>query len=150
MLLILNVTILIMISENDIMVGDWLQNTNGNVGKVIGIRPYMGTAPSMKYDYEVIMQYHQTGTAFSDPKLLKPIPLTPEILEKNGFKKEGRYFIIEDDYYDVSIREITDSIWRVKYCNTEFSAFDSILHIAFIHELQHFLRHHKIEKKIVL
>ena len=78
------------------------------------------------------------------------IPLTPEILEKNGFKKEGSWFIIEDDYYDVSIREITDSIWRVKYCNTEFSAFVSVLHIAFIHELQHALRLCGIEKEIVI
>lgn len=81
---------------------------------------------------------------------LEPIPLTPEILEENGFKKEGSWFIIEDDYYDVSIREITDSIWRVKYCNTEFSAFDSVLHIAFIHELQHALRLCGISKEIVL
>ena len=70
------------------MVGDFLQNTNGNVGRVIGVRPYMGTAPSMKYDYEVVMQYHQTGTVFSDPKMLQPIPITPEILEKNGFVKD--------------------------------------------------------------
>lgn len=139
-----------MIDIHEIRVGDYLQNTNWNIGRVIGIRPYMGTTPSMKYEYEVIMQYHQTGTVFSDPKLLEPIPITPEILEKNGFKKEGSYFIIQDDYYDVSIREITDSIWRVEYCNTEFSAFDDILHIAFIHELQQFLRHHKIEKETVI
>lgn len=50
----------------------------------------MGTAPSMKYDYEVIMQYHQTGTVFSDPKILNPLPITPAILEKNGwFYKNG-------------------------------------------------------------
>lgn len=139
-----------MISIHDIMVGDFLQNTNGDIGKVLGIRPYFGTDPSLIEDYEIVMRYNENGTAFSDPKLLMPVPITTEILEKNGFKKEGRYFIIEDDYYDVSIREITDSIWRVKYCNTEFSTFDSILHIAFIHELQQFLRHHKIEKEIVI
>lgn len=132
-----------MISIHDVMVGDYLQNTNGNVGRVIGVQPY-NQAPS-----EIIMSYNG-GTCFSDVKMLNPISLTAETLEKNGFKREGRYFIIEDDYYDVSIREITDSIWRVKYCNTEFSTFDSILHIAFIHELQHALRLFGIEKEIVL
>lgn len=139
-----------MISVADIMVGDYLQNTNGNIGKVIGIQPY-NQAPS-----EIIMSYNG-GTCFSDPKMLQPIPITPEILEKNGFKKVGSYFIkeesyfiIEDDYYDVSIREITDSIWRVRYCNTEFPVFDGVLHIAFIHELQHAFRLFGIEKEIVL
>ena len=135
-----------MISIHDAMVGDYLQNTNGNVGKVVGIELYDGAID----EYDVAMRYSDNSTCYTSPKLLQPIPLTPEILEKNGFKKEGRYFIIEDDYYDVSIREITDSIWRVKYCNTEFSAFDCILHIAFIHELQHALRLCGIEKEIVL
>lgn len=81
---------------------------------------------------------------------IEPIPLTSEILEKNGFKKEGSWFIIEDDYYDISIKEITDSIWRVKYCNTEFSAFDCVLHIAFVHELQHALKLCGIDKEIVI
>ena len=66
------------------MVGDYLQNTNGNVGEVIGVAPYAKSTP------EVIMCYHDKGTCFSDPKLLEPIPITPEILEKNGwFYKNG-------------------------------------------------------------
>ena len=81
---------------------------------------------------------------------LEPIPLTSEILEKNGFKKEGSWFVIEDDYYDVSIGEITDSIWRVEYCNMEFSVFDCILHIASVHELQHALKFCGVDKEIVI
>ena len=134
-----------MIDIHKIQVGDYLQNTNGNVGRVIGVRPYMGTAPSMKYDYEVIMQYHQTWTVFSDPKILQPIPITPEILEKNGFEKTpcgmGKTILtFSDDYSAISIDEITDSIWRVEYMNREFSLPLCRELICHVHELQQFLR----------
>ena len=112
------------------MKGDWLQNTNGNVGKVIGVRPYMGTAPSMKYDYEVIMQYHQTGTCFSDPKLLQPIPLTPEILEKNGWFYKNGYWTKKGP---VRLSWKEDGTLIVGY-------FQFPCAVEFVHTLQNILR----------
>ena len=138
-----------MISIHNVMVGDFLQNTNGNVGKVIGVAPYAKSTP------EVIMCYHDKGTCFSDPTVLQPIPITKEILEKNGFEKTpcgmGETILtFSNDYSAISIDEITESIWRVEYMNRELSlplCRDLICHV---HELQHFLRHHKIEKEIAL
>lgn len=74
----------------ELFVGAIVSNTNGNVGKVIGIRPYMGTAPSMKTSYEIVTQYHQTGTAFTDPSLLVPIDLTTDLLEQNGWETKDK------------------------------------------------------------
>ena len=137
-----------MISIHNVMVGDFLQNTNGNIGRVIGIQPYNQATT------EVVMSYNG-GTCFSDPKLLEPIPITKEILEKNGFEKTpcgmGETILtFSNDYSAISIDEITESIWRVEYMNRELSlplCRDLICHV---HELQHFLRHHKIEKEIAL
>ena len=76
-----------MIDVAEIRAWNWLQNTNGNVGKVIGI-----DVDSM--GFLVIMQYHPNSTSFSHPGMLKPITLTGEILEKNGFElKEGIYVL---------------------------------------------------------
>ncbi len=72
------------------MVDDWLQNTNGDIGKVVGIRNYAGTDPTLQGAYEVVMQYHENSLCYSDPKMLEAIRLTPEVLEKNGwFYKNG-------------------------------------------------------------
>ena len=131
-----------MISVVDIMVGDYLQNTNGNVGKVIGVRPYMGTAPSMKYDYEVIVQYHQIGTVFSNPKMLQPIPIIPTILEKNGwFTKDGAIWFKKGP---------VRMGWYKKNC--EFIAGYHTLPfvVEFVHQLQHVIKMLGMEDDIEL
>lgn len=121
-----------MINVKDIMVGDLLQNTNGNVGRVIGIRPYMGTAPSMKYDYEVIMQYHQTGTVFSDPKMLMPIPITPAILEKNGWlTKDGAIWFKKGP---------VRMGWYKKNCEFIAGYHTMPFIVEFVHQLQHVIK----------
>lgn len=86
---------------------------------------------------------------------LKPILLTPEILEKNGFMltlltDRGNEYYVEDDNYNYL---------RVFYCDTWFeigNSFDeegelqAFADIQFVHELQHALRLCKIEKEIKL
>jgi hypothetical protein len=132
----------------DLMLGDWVHykvdlGKDGIYEKYIQITNIYGCDVNCELrEYEII-----SGLRMDN---LYPIPLTLEILEKNGFKKEGNQFVIENDYYDVSIREITDSIWRIKYCNTEFSVFDCVLHIASVHELQHALKFCGIDKEIVI
>lgn len=130
-----------MIDVRDVMVWDYLQNTNGNVGRVIGIRPYMGTAPSMKYDYEVIMQYHQTGTVFSDPKMLQPIPLTAEILEKNGWFYKGGYWVKKGP---VRLG------WYEKKKELIIGYHTMPIIVEFVHTLQHIIRLLGLEEDIVL
>lgn len=131
-----------MIDIHDVMVGDFLQNTNGNIGRVIGIRPYMGTAPSMKYDYEVIMQYHQTGTVFSDPKMLNPIPITPAILEKNGwFTKDGTIWFKKGP---------VRMGWYKKNCEFIAGYHTMPFIVEFVHQLQHVIKMLGMEDDIVL
>lgn len=131
-----------MISIHDVMVGDFIQNTNGNIGRVIGIRPYMGTAPSMKYDYEVIMQYHQSGTVFSDPKMLMPIPIIPAILERNGwFTKDGAIWFKKGP---------VRMGWYKKNCEFIAGYHTMPFIVEFVHTLQHIIRLLGLEEDIVL
>lgn len=74
---------------------------------------------------------------------LDPIPLTPEILEKNGFEEFDGWRILDMD--DVEIRwigttlEISGSHGNMELPNVQC-----------IHELQHALRLCRIDKEIVL
>lgn len=129
----------------DVMVGDFLQNTNGNVGRVIGIQPY-NQGPS-----DIIMNYNG-GTCFSDTKMLQPIPLTTEILEKNFSRPLfSRCFFDGNDFYELMIHEVNDGTWIIKHDNIEFSHIprQQVL-VGYVHELQHALRLCGIEKEIVL
>jgi hypothetical protein len=87
---------------------------------------------------------------------LEPIPLTPEILEKNGFKKAPQ--ISDTEPFD------TDEEGNKHYSyNTTFWGWfqpDNIfcipanglgwLNIKYVHQLQHALRFARIKKEIIL
>lgn len=80
--------------------------------------------------------------------LLRPIPLTPEILEKDGFKKDER----DENFYKWNWSVIDDCIsydketGMVRIFNTSGLVFVKIL--SYLHELQHALRLCKIDKTI--
>lgn len=82
--------------------------------------------------------------------LLRPIPLTVEILEKNGIRREtdGKIFaeyFEEDDKGLLEISVDSESIWwTVEYMENR------ILRFNYVHELQHALKLCRIEKEIVL
>ena len=72
-----------MIDISNVRPWNFYQNTNGNIGKVIGF-----DADSM--GFLVVMQYHPNSTSFSRPNMLLPLPLTEAILEKSGWQlKDG-------------------------------------------------------------
>lgn len=106
---------------------------------------------------EVGLYYNRIAT----PPNIKPIPLTPEILEKNGFKLKEKgvlyteyvsgdeHSIIEFGFYKESIHDID----TVLNCELGFvGGLDRIhhCHVKYVHELQHALRLCGIEKEIVL
>lgn len=110
-------------------------------------------------------------------KDIQPIPLTHEILEKNGF--ERRDDLIGDDNFLPFVFERLDTdecfeiiiYWRDSYCNGAADAFNEVswdeywkLHILsspslyeyetenciYVHELQHALKLCKIQKDVML
>ena len=93
---------------------------------------------------------------------IEPIHITPEILEKNGFKmkqKEGEsnyeYVAAGGNYIIVFLffRETIYGISTVMVCELGFSGGLDRIHkcnVKYVHELQHALRLCGIEKEIVL
>ena len=76
---------------------------------------------------------------------VEPIPLTPEILEKNGFVCRGTWMILGEDF---GLRQDGDS-WGVLTYYADYNAL-TLCHIAYIHELQHLLRLCDIDKEITI
>lgn len=124
-----------MISIRDVMVGDYLQNTNGNVGKVIGIYPFIEGEP------EVIMEYHEGNACYSDAKVLQPIPLTAETLEKNGFEYKNGIWVKKGP---VRLG------WYEKKKELIIGYHTMPIIVEFVHTLQHIIRLLGLEEDIVL
>ena len=90
--------------------------------------------------------------------VFEPIPLTPEILEKNGFKKQdGNVWLLykykDDEPTKGSLYYI---LWDMDENYLEINSFTSLtgdfnrIGIRYIHELQHALKLCGIEKTIEL
>ena len=84
-----------------------------------------------------------------------PIPITAELLEKNGFERRkldggAEEFVIADDYYDIVVYEWSDSIWVFRYECTEMNTPHEQRVFGYVHNLQHALRENGIDKEIVL
>jgi len=108
------------------MVGDFLQNTNGNIGKVIGIEYY-----SEHDDYDVVMRYNEDGTCYSSSKLLAPIPITPDILEKNGWERHEYMYVLKSN---------PRLGWHIKTHELIIGYHTFPIVVNFVHQLQHIHR----------
>lgn len=82
---------------------------------------------------------------------ISQIPITPEILSKIGLEQKCRtIFRLLDDYFDLTINEVNDGLWRICYHNCEVSLPDQQQLISYVDELQRFFTDCGIEKDIEL
>ena len=152
----------------DLMIGDWVKYTSPAYIQVANI-----TKKKIGYHIKPKEPYMHYVRACE----VEPIPLTPEILEKNGF--ERRDDLVVDDNFLPFIFERLDTdecfevivYWRDSYSNGAADAFNVVswnehwkLHILsgstlyeyetenciYVHELQHALKLCGIKKEIVL
>lgn len=146
--------------ENELMVGDWVYGCTD---------PYSPDEEQKKFPVKVIRididgDIYTMGKSPSDDPYdyewwnIEPIPITPEILEKNGFKKLG-FDGWEFDYVTEGGCLIYEVLWRcdypkeyhthltIKSYSPDFGSFKSF-RIDSVHELQHALRICGIKKEI--
>lgn len=126
---------------NNFTVGDYVYNDLGQIFRIAQV-----TDACYGISSDIMLE---DGEEYSE---VNPIPLEKNILLKNGFlpADDKRSFVLADDYYDVVIYEITESIWSVSYSNLECSSFDARVCVCHVHELQHMLRFWGIEKELEL
>ena len=133
------------LSCKDLMIGD-LINGFGVIRRVTSIngleRPEDdGLLTTMVPGYE----FPESNLSFR-PCYAQPIPLTAEILEKNGFTRFGTDYILEGEHFGLdnpsNPNNYLDNYWlriSIKAVNIEY-----------VHELQHAMRLCGIEKEIEL
>lgn len=144
-------------TADEIMVGDLIYycNINKYVTRVLGIRissdgdedNYAITAKRDERD--PLAEQNKKFWQLFHVNILYPIPLTSEILEKNGFElhkgERGSYGVPISSYY------IYKNSPRI-YCDGSPFAFwhDEEVPIKYVHELQHLLKICHIKKEIKL
>lgn len=142
---------------NELMIGDWVCVTKNFTQKYHRIRALSNDKEDvLKGTY--INNYGVECNSIFSRNDIEPIPLTPEILEKNGFKKcarnEWSVFKYEDD--DYTKKALYQVLWSSDELYLEIASYTSRtgefnrLGVEFVHELQHALRLCGIEKTIEL
>ena len=129
-----------MIEAKELMLGDWLKY--GNLDKIVKVTALYG---------------NQVNTNAITPLFLddlEPIPITPEILEKNGWElfRFGNSYCMQihiqmaGDGFEM--QDIT--IHRMKVLEVHTSTSTLYMPIKYVHQLQHALKLCGIEKEIKL
>ena len=130
---------------NELMIGDWVMH-NDAPKKVMVIW--------YKNNVSLDNPFVDWGSIYSDKFPIEevlPIPLTSEILEKNGFKNDGK----DKDmlYWNWSICEDCVSYDKKTGIIRIFHCLGSLIFVhalSYVHELQHALKLCGIEKEIEL
>ena len=129
---------------NELMIGDWVKFPIGNE-KIIDL-PYI---PGKG----ICASFAASATLFPvEVEKLQPIPLTAEILEKNGLKPDTaedayKYCYKKDDVSIVECYANAGGRYRgiISFGDTRLR-----ITLMFVHQLQHALRLCEIEKEIKL
>ena len=125
---------------NELMIGDWvLMDMNYSEDDPMYTR--LDYQPYQIQNGEDIDLAEETN-CIGDASVYQPIPLTPEILEKNGFVYNEIPFVLSYEQFGLSIYGIQGS-YHIN-CGQNVS-----MDVSYIHQLQHALRLCKIDKEIV-
>lgn len=93
------------------------------------------------FNDNIVYGVSEYGTHWCQISKIEPIPLTPEILEKNGFVVESR----ENHGNNLQYCILTDGLWIDISGDNFFEGTQD-----YVHQLQHTLRLCGIEKEIIL
>lgn len=125
----------------DLMIGDLVIHGFGGIGKITEIDSKTVVIKDDGFD---------TGDGMNEVSFalneLTPIPLTPEILEKNGFEFE------QQGSLEVAILKIKNhhpiTLEYIGWSDGRWSIHEHRLVVKYVHELQHALRLCGIDKEI--
>lgn len=124
-------------NATDLMIGDWvlMRGTPVQV-RAIGVN-------TIRFSDMLITEPLEN---------IEPIPLTPEILEKNGFEPVGFHRVWSNEEIKGRIevdcvRDVSLEFWYVTYSNFPNKGR---VRAWYVHELQHTLTNAEINRRIVL
>ena len=133
-----------MINIKELSVGNWVKFPHG-IDKIIDL-PYVEGKG-------VCASFAASATLFPvSIEDLEPIEITPEILEKNGWKFNAAMsdYVLAEDYYSIIVNEVTDGLYQFKIDGEEIINTTEIIHASYVHQLQNALTLCGINKEIEL
>ena len=133
---------------NELMIGDYLYWGKDKIVEVQMLRKYGDNFGIDVVYNDSVNLYFSTDNDdiyFYSINDLKPIPLTPEILEKNGFVYDLEDKLFEDIYPRISMLYAQYRLVENYSIN-----YGEMSEIKYVHQLQHALRQCGIDKEIVL
>lgn len=127
------------INISELSVGDWISDKNGIVAQVRGIECWS--------DGYVVNVRTKAGTITSlTVEGVRPIPLLPKILEKNGFEElKDKSWVGHNHHCHIQQHRSSCTLLANKRGFYRTIRFEGL---AFVHELQHALRLAGVEKEI--
>ena len=141
---------------NELMIGDYISV------KPSGMPIKIAAVHHKKVAYHAVIN----KLAWVRESLLEPIPLTQEILEKNGFEKSYSSILTADGYKKLpqykyknmtQVQDICRNLITISYSDLEGGVYDiqcgigsHIYDLKYVHQLQHALRLCGINKNIEL
>lgn len=132
---------------NELMIGDFVFHEKYGNAIIETIDNDFGDNPSVKLISENIKHKdgYKYGYCWCDLNEIFSIPLTPEILEKNGFV---HYEEDEDSFHNEDCVFIKQNLGGYGACLDKIRTVSGIFH--YVHELQHALKLCGIDKTIEL
>lgn len=123
---------------NELMIGDWVRYVDTKAP--FQIEDVSGSAMFMRWTSDGQTAIPHTWSE------IEPVPLTPEILEKNGERDNDAIYSLGDGYEWLELTVCADgSVWWTINLD-EYQ----ITRLRYVHELQHALRLCGIVKEIEL
>lgn len=146
------------------MIGDWIQIVEpckyaGAIGR---IKTLIDHKDDENAYFKVFLQNNTIHIGIEDicSEDIRPIPLTPEILEKNGFKRDPLWHHCDKDLDNYSISVQLGYANRIEYIKIAEKGKDNVIpsertklyltHIKYVHQIQQALRLCGIAKEIEL
>lgn len=110
------------------------------VSVYVGIKKYIVEVIGTENENEVLsyqIKFPNGEIQYADKDNIVPIPLTPEIIEKNGWKEDGKWYKLTTKRAYLYITKDTKSNDEFLVCAGADK--HNLASVSFVHELQHLL-----------
>ena len=122
-------------NAKELQIGDWV--------RLVGNELHSYQIEEIRKEHDIYRYFLKDTKVFATEDEIEPIPLTPEILEKNGFVYSDIPFWQSWQQFGLSIYGTTEN-YHIN-CGMNVS-----MNVSNVHQLQHALKLCGIEKKIEL
>lgn len=127
---------------SDLSVGDWVM-CNEDKYRVMGI--------TMFHELDLLKSSESFRTSIDN---IEPIPITAEVLEKNGWRNIEKEVLGDDYVYDGEKRVWDDGNCRIDICEAKQGVFwyswgneYYMWRLEYVHQLQHLIRLAGVDKE---